>query len=133
MSPEKGTWPRRRKQQGGNGLRRGPKRDSAILPLPITVALLTAHSPARQELGGVPSSFCGPGLDFGAGTGTRIRAQPLPERARVCVRLELVPAGAPGMARSWTGFWSQGHVPNSPPPQPEDSSILRRGDPGLLY
>lgn len=125
------TWPRRRKQQGGSGLRKGPKRDSAHPPSPSPLALLTAHCPTRQELGGIPSSFCGRGLDFGAGTGTRIRAQPLPERARVGVRLELVPAGAPSMARSARALGARTISPT--PASPTDRgllSILRWGCPG---
>lgn len=94
---------------------------------PPSPALLTAHCPARQKLGGIASSSCRLGLDCGAGTGTRSHARLLPERAPARFRLGLVPAGAPGKARSGKGFGRQGHFPNpsqsdcpgTPPPPVE--------------
>lgn len=113
MPPEQGTWPRRCKQQGGSGQRSGLMRDGAHPPYsPPPPALLTAHCPERQELAGIASSSFGRGPDCGAGTGTRSHARPLPERAPARVRLGLVPAGAPGTARSGRGFWREGHFSN---------------------
>lgn len=97
---------------------------------PLPLALLTAHCPARQELGGIASSSCGPGPDFCAGTGTRIRAQPLPETAPIRVRMGLVGARAPGTARSGRGFWRQGHFPNTSQPDCRPLSSRRRECPG---
>lgn len=61
---------------------------------PLPQALLTAHCPARQELGETASSSCGLGPDFGVGTGTHSHALPLRETAPAHVRLGLVPAGS---------------------------------------
>lgn len=83
---------------------------------PLPQALLTAHCPARQELGETASSSCGLGPDFGVGTGTHIHALPLRETAPAHVRLGLVPAGSPGTARSGRGFWLQGHFPTPSSP-----------------
>lgn len=78
---------------------------------PLPPALLTAHCPARQEPGGISSSSCGRGPDSGAGTGTHSHARPLPERAPSHIRLGLLPAGAPGTARTGRGFGARAISP----------------------
>lgn len=94
------------------------RRPSPYSPLPP--ALLTAHCPARQELGETASSSCGLDLDSGEGTGTHSHARPLPERDPASVRL--VPAGAPGTAPSERDLGLQDHFPKPSSPLPADPS-----------
>lgn len=111
-----------RRKWAEEGLEKG-RRAPPTTPAPLIPALLTAHCPARQELGGIASSSCGRALYCGAGTEMRSHAQPLPERAPTRVKLGLVPAGAPGMAQLGSGFWRQVHFPNPSQPNHQQTPL----------